>query len=102
MEGHCSTGQNPQWAVVPVEEEEEEKKKRKNETVQIFNLITLLAICFQKIKGFIFMDRYGTKLNFLPLFFKDPCLCLKQLDVISKPSNEQRCVCIVHGGVESS
>jgi len=27
MEGHCSTGQSPQWAVVPMEEEEEEKKK---------------------------------------------------------------------------
>jgi len=27
MEGHCSTGQNPQWAVVPMEEEEEEKKE---------------------------------------------------------------------------
>jgi hypothetical protein len=24
MEGYCSTGQNPQWAVVPVEEEEED------------------------------------------------------------------------------
>jgi len=24
MEGHCSTGQIPQWAVVPMEEEEEE------------------------------------------------------------------------------
>ena len=23
MEGHCSTGQSPQWAVVSVEEEEE-------------------------------------------------------------------------------
>ena len=23
MEGHCSTGQSPQWAVVPVEEEKE-------------------------------------------------------------------------------
>jgi len=23
MEGHCSTGQIPQWAVVPMEEEEE-------------------------------------------------------------------------------
>ena len=27
MEGHCSTGQSPQWAVVPMEEEEEEEKK---------------------------------------------------------------------------
>jgi hypothetical protein len=25
MEGSCSTGQSPQWAVVPVEEEEELK-----------------------------------------------------------------------------
>jgi hypothetical protein len=37
MEGSCSTGQSPQWAVVPVEEEEEEeeeekkKKKKKKE-----------------------------------------------------------------------
>jgi hypothetical protein len=23
MEGHCSTGQSPQWAVVPMKEEEE-------------------------------------------------------------------------------
>ena len=26
MEGHCSTGQSPQWAVVPMDEEEEECK----------------------------------------------------------------------------
>jgi hypothetical protein len=25
MEGSCSTGQSPRWAVVPVEEEEEEE-----------------------------------------------------------------------------
>ena len=25
MEGHCSTGQSPQWAVVPMEEEQEEE-----------------------------------------------------------------------------
>ena len=25
MEGHCSTGQSPRWAVVPMEEEEEEE-----------------------------------------------------------------------------
>jgi hypothetical protein len=25
MEGSCSTGQSPQWAVVPVKEEEEEE-----------------------------------------------------------------------------
>jgi len=29
MEGHCSTGQSPQWAVVPMEEEEEDEEKKK-------------------------------------------------------------------------
>jgi hypothetical protein len=27
IEGSCSTGQSPQWAVVPVEEEEEEEEE---------------------------------------------------------------------------
>jgi hypothetical protein len=27
MEGSCSTGQSPQWAVVPMEEEEEEEEE---------------------------------------------------------------------------
>ena len=27
MEGHCSTGQSPKWAVVPMEEEEEEEEE---------------------------------------------------------------------------
>jgi len=27
MEGHCSTGQRPQWAVVQMEEEEEEEEE---------------------------------------------------------------------------
>ena len=30
MEGHCSTGQSPQWAVVPMEEEEEEEYEEEN------------------------------------------------------------------------
>jgi hypothetical protein len=29
MEGYFSTGQSPQWAVVPVEEEKKKKKRRK-------------------------------------------------------------------------
>ena len=28
MEGHCWTGQSPQWAVVPMEEEEEEEEEK--------------------------------------------------------------------------
>ena len=31
MEGHCSTGQTPQWAVVPMEEEEEEEEEGEEE-----------------------------------------------------------------------
>jgi len=31
MEGDYSTGQSPQWAVVPMEEEEEEEKEKEEE-----------------------------------------------------------------------
>ena len=31
MEGHSSTGQNPQWAVVPMEEEEEQEQEEEEE-----------------------------------------------------------------------
>jgi ribosomal protein L12E/L44/L45/RPP1/RPP2 len=31
MEGSCSTGRSPQWAVVPVEEEEEEEGEEEEE-----------------------------------------------------------------------
>jgi hypothetical protein len=31
MEGYCSTGQSPQWAVVPTEEEEEEGEEAEEE-----------------------------------------------------------------------
>jgi len=37
MEGHCSTGQSPQWAVLPMEEEEggggEEEEEEEEEEV---------------------------------------------------------------------
>ena len=32
MEGYCSTGQSPQWAVVPMEEEEEQEEEEEEET----------------------------------------------------------------------
>jgi len=31
MEGHSSTGQSPQWAVMPMEEEEEEIEQQKQQ-----------------------------------------------------------------------
>jgi len=27
MEGHCSTGQSPQWAVVPMEEQQQQEQE---------------------------------------------------------------------------
>ena len=35
MEGHCSTFQNPQWAVVSMEEEEEEEEEE--EMISLLN-----------------------------------------------------------------
>ena len=31
MEGYCSTGQSPQWAVVPMEGEEEKEEEEEGE-----------------------------------------------------------------------
>jgi len=31
MEGHCSTGQSPQWVVVPMEEEKEKEEEEEEE-----------------------------------------------------------------------
>jgi len=31
MEGHCSTGQSPQWTVMPMEEEEQEEEEEEEE-----------------------------------------------------------------------
>jgi hypothetical protein len=44
MEGSCSTGQSPQWAVVPVEEEEEEEDEEEEEEGNITDLIKYLRI----------------------------------------------------------
>jgi hypothetical protein len=35
MEGYCSTGQSPQWAVVPMEEEEEEEEGEEEEEEEL-------------------------------------------------------------------
>jgi hypothetical protein len=47
MEGTCSTGQSPQWAVVPVEEEEEE------EDLNIMSLYGCKFVCVQATKAHI-------------------------------------------------
>jgi len=42
MEGHCSTGQSPQWAVVPMEEEEEEEEEDDDDFSSCFRALPLL------------------------------------------------------------
>jgi len=37
MEGHCSTGQSPQWAVVPMEDEEEEEEEEDTRETSSYN-----------------------------------------------------------------
>jgi hypothetical protein len=34
MEGHCSTGQSPQWVVVLMEEEEEEEEREEEDNLR--------------------------------------------------------------------
>jgi hypothetical protein len=34
VEGYCSTGQSPQWAVVPMEEEEERRRRRTSRRIR--------------------------------------------------------------------
>ena len=38
MEGYCSTGQSPQWAVVPMEEEEEEEEEEVERDLQVLGV----------------------------------------------------------------
>ena len=49
MEGHCSTGQSPKWAVVPMEEEEDEDEEKKNlfqqQVHQHLHTLTKLFLC---------------------------------------------------------
>jgi hypothetical protein len=41
MEGYCSTGQSPQWAVVPMEEEEEEEESHQRHDFHKKKLLNL-------------------------------------------------------------
>jgi len=47
MEGHCSTGQSPQWAVVPMEEEEEGESFRH----QLLSSPSLLSIHVDQVSA---------------------------------------------------
>jgi hypothetical protein len=50
MEGSCSTGQSPEWAVVPVEEEEE--LMLYSEIMFVFKTINIRAFCGQNVECF--------------------------------------------------
>ena len=40
MEGHCSIGESPKWAVVPMEEGEEEEEEEEDNIRQIPNIMS--------------------------------------------------------------
>jgi hypothetical protein len=44
LEENCSTGQSPQWAVVPMEEEEEEKKRRGRKGIKLILIIITIIL----------------------------------------------------------
>jgi hypothetical protein len=51
MEGYCSKGQSPQWAVVPVEEKEEEEEENNNNNnnnnnIRVYSFCVLLCSDF--------------------------------------------------------
>jgi hypothetical protein len=54
MEGSCSTGQSPQWAVMPVEEEEEEEEEEMtsaskcNKIKHFFKTFETLLVSFNR------------------------------------------------------
>jgi len=48
MEGHCSTGQSPQWAVVPMEEEEDYGMWREEKMT--------LNVIFRPLKTFMVIE----------------------------------------------
>jgi hypothetical protein len=49
MEGYCSTGQSPQWALVPMEEEEEEEEEEVYWTV-LFLLIFKFKLYIRNLR----------------------------------------------------
>jgi len=57
MEGHCSTDQSPQWAVVPMEEEEEEEFYLyylwHQEMCVFFHLISVCLLLCLEFKGLL-------------------------------------------------
>jgi len=67
MEGHCSTGQNPQWAVVPMEEEEEDEEEEEEDkgpemTISSFKYIACLFIHLLLFYLFIYLLQLGCHL----------------------------------------
>ena len=68
MEGHCSTGQSPQWAVVPMEEEEEEEEEEVIDVIIVTFFISLFPSlsCFFSSSISLFLPSISFK-PFCPL-----------------------------------
>jgi len=52
MEEHCSTGQSPQWAVVPMKEEEEEEKGNILSLSRLCLLVVLWILILRKCRSY--------------------------------------------------
>jgi heme/copper-type cytochrome/quinol oxidase subunit 2 len=50
MEGSFSTGQSPQWAVVPVEEEEEEEEEEEVVVVVVVVVVVIVVVVVTGVK----------------------------------------------------
>ena len=60
MEGYCSTGQSPQWAVVPIEEEgeEEEEEDRPVDELLLLFLAQSFLFVIDRVFEIIYLEKY--------------------------------------------
>ena len=56
MEGHCSTGQSPQWAVVPMEEEEEVLRELHFSPASSYGILFIHPSLYQSVSLPIFLS----------------------------------------------
>jgi len=71
VEGHCSTGQSPQWAVVPMEEEEEVVSYLVRKLVNMF-ITRALLLTKTKLMTYSLVHNRSVKLHLMS--FRIPML----------------------------
>ena len=75
MEGHCSTSQSPQWAVVPMEEEEdkEEEEEDKEEEEELSENFITDGRCVPFGGNLHFLNKYSSAFGLLSIKFQPKC-----------------------------